>query len=306
MFNAIHAETKKRVNSLNIEDNSSFQYPGEEKWYADPNEIIDKGKVKDIQKIEVSFVKSHSKEINGMKYWWSPYFRVNNKNNLGVKVVNESPEHRMVKNFIYNKIKKNELKFVYSSINKPYKYDNKIWIGKNKEKIDNDKLGIEVTCKNNKVFVADIIIPFKKKDNFLGKGIIVEIQFSKENKKIKNKRTLDRALQGYSVSWYHKNDFEKIAKNHIKLKDDKLKVDSMYKILEKQKEKSLQDFRYYIEKHSRELDKKIEKLKQEKRDRIIGKKCEKCGVGRFRKVNGKYGKFYACSNYPECDHKVTV
>jgi len=32
--------------------------------------------------------------------------------------------------------------------------------------------------------------------------------------------------------------------------------------------------------------------------------CPKCGVGRTVRKNGRYGEFYSCSTYPECDGKL--
>jgi DNA topoisomerase-1 len=44
----------------------------------------------------------------------------------------------------------------------------------------------------------------------------------------------------------------------------------------------------------------VEKEKEkESDDTVPGMKCEKCGADMVVK-NGRYGAFYACSNYPKC------
>ena len=43
--------------------------------------------------------------------------------------------------------------------------------------------------------------------------------------------------------------------------------------------------------------------KHEKKDKIEAGICPRCG-GRLVEREGKYGKFYGCSNYPKCDFMI--
>ncbi|MFP4019071.1 MAG: topoisomerase DNA-binding C4 zinc finger domain-containing protein [Bacteroidales bacterium] len=310
MFNAIHAETKKSVNSLNIEDDSSFNFPKKEKWYADPNEIesYDEDKVENIKEIEVKYRKKSKKIINkfGTEYFISPHFWIPNKKKLGINTVTESKEHKLAKNFIYNKLLNNDLEFVYSKVYSPEKYKNKFLAN---GKIDKSRIGIEVVCKNNKKQIADILLPFKKRDKLFGEGIVIEIQFTKQGKKQRKKRTINWCLKGYSISWYKINDFNEVSENFIELKDDVMKVEPMYKILKKYKEELVKDLRFSTQNLSRKIDEKMEEFKKMKKEAIkpaLNGKCPKCGKGILRKIKGKKGDFYGCSQYPLCNFTVSI
>jgi len=54
------------------------------------------------------------------------------------------------------------------------------------------------------------------------------------------KRNLEWAFKGYSVCWVWKDDFENISDSIIEIKDEKLKLEPVSKILNEFKEKSYQ------------------------------------------------------------------
>jgi len=128
MFFAINSKTEEKVNSITIEHNPSYQFLNEEVWYADPDEIESCPNEIDIEKLEVKFREGSVDIINwnGTKYDVSPHFYIINKTKLGINTIPESKEHKLAKNWIYNKIKNKRLIINYSSINKPYKYKNEI------------------------------------------------------------------------------------------------------------------------------------------------------------------------------------
>ncbi|GAJ16185.1 unnamed protein product, partial [marine sediment metagenome] len=176
MEGSYNSETNTYVTALSLELNVSYQFPKNEIWFADPNliESYDKNKIKDITRIEVRFRKGCDSVIRkdtGKEYSIAPHFFIPNKTKLGINLVPESKEHKLAKNWIYNRIKNKNLKFKYSSVKRPFEYENEINI--NDLEIDYNKIGIEVTVKNRKTQRADIIIPFKKYSELFGTGIVI-------------------------------------------------------------------------------------------------------------------------------------
>ena len=118
---------------------------------------------------------------------------------LNINTIPESKEHKLAKNWIYNKIKQKNLLLTYSIINKPYKYPNQINLFD--LPLDYEKIGIEViTSTLREKRRADVICPFIRKHKILGKGIVFEIQFSKQKERTKKLRELDWAIRGYSIA----------------------------------------------------------------------------------------------------------
>jgi len=305
MEGAINSVTGKYVYAINLELNPSYLFPKNEKWYADPNNILsyDKEKIKDITKIEVRYRKGCDKIINwnGTEYSIAPCFYIPNKSKLGINIVPESKEHKLAKNWVYNRIKNKKLIFQYSTVHRPWDYDNEINI-KDLD-IDYSKVGIEITVKNNKTQRADIIIPLKKYDEFFGTGIIVEIQFSKQYDSTTEKRNYEWAFKGYSICWLWIDDFENISEEIIELKEDKLIIEPLQKILHDFSKKNLNEFRQKIQQLSRLIDKKMQELNY---PFCIGE-CKVCGKGYMTKKKGNYGWFYGCSNWREgCKHIIQI
>jgi len=309
MNGAINSVTSKYIQALNLELDPSYQFPKEEKWFADPNDIefYDKEKVEDISKIEVRYRKGNDSVMNwkGTEYSIAPCFFIPNKSELGIELIPESKEHKLAKNWIYNKIKNKNLKFIYSTVSRPWDYDNEINISE--LDVDYSKIGIEVVVRNSKTQRADIIIPFKSFHKLFGAGIVIEIQFSKQYDETTNKRNKEWAYKGYSLIWLWKDDFENVSENFIELKEDKLKIEILDKVLEEAQDKRLDELKQKTQTLSRMIDKKMDELNY---PFALGE-CKKCNVGYMTKKKikkglnvGKY--FYACSNFPNCRHAIFI
>lgn len=306
MEGAINSVTNEYISALKIELDSSYQFPKEEVWYADPNEILsyDKDKVLDIKKIEVRYRKGNDSVINynGTEYSIAPCFFIPNKTELGINLIPESKEHKLAKNWVYNRIKKQKLVFQYSTATRPFDYANVISI---KElNINYSKVGIEVTIKNNKVQRADIIIPFNSFHSLLGIGIVIEIQFSKQYEETTERRNKEWAFKGYSVCWLWIDDFKNISEEVIELKEDKLILEPLEKILYDYQNKTERDMRLNVQELSRMIDEKMRELNY---PFCIGE-CKKCNRGYMTKRKSKRGdkEWYGCSNYPECNHTLWI
>ena len=256
MFFAINSKTGENVDSLTIEENPSYQFPKEEIWYADPDEIKNCPKEKDIKKIEVRFRTGATDVTNwkGTKYDISPHFFIPNRKKLKINIIPESKEHKQGKNWIYNILKKEKLLINYSKVNKPYPYENQIKLFD--LKIDKEKIGLETNCGyfgGIKSRIADVICPFQKVHPLFNTGIVFEIQFSKMMKRTKTDREMDWALKGYSVVWLFKEDFEEISDSNIVLKKDSVNVDSNLSLLKFYKKSIMKTFKVEIQEEVRKL-----------------------------------------------------
>lgn len=317
MEGAFNSKTNEYISALKIEFDASYQFPKEDIWYADPNEILsyDKEKVKDITKVEVRFRKGADdvQNFNGTIYAISPCFFIPNKTELGINLIPESKEHKLVKNWVYNKIKNKDLKFGYSNVTKPKEYTN--YINIIDLDVDYSKVGIEITVNNNKVQRADVIIPFKNFSSLFGIGIIIEVQFSKQYDTTTEKRNKDWAFKGYSVCWLKISDFKNISEDFIELKEDKLTIEPLDKILYNYQNKIENDMRLVIQELARQLTDKTtfleglidSKMKELNYPFCIGE-CKRCHQGYMTKRKSKKGdkEWYSCSNYPNCNHTIWI
>ena len=259
MFFAINSKTGEKVNSLTIEENPSYQFIKEDIWYADCDEIESCPKEIDIEKIKVNFREGSTDNINcnGTKYDVSPHFYIPNKTKLGINTIPESKEHKLAKNWIYNKLKQKKLILNYSSINKPYKYSNKINLFD--LPIDKEKIGIETHSSKigiNSSRRADVICPFMIKHPILGNGIIFEIQFSKQRIKTKISRELDWSIRGYSIAWLYKKDFNEISDLVIDLKKDSVDVDSFANLIKENNRQFVKQLKFCVQEQCRKLEEK--------------------------------------------------
>lgn len=309
MDTAINSKTGEIINAISLETNPSYLSYKEEKWYADPNNIesYDKEKIKDITKIEVRYRKGNDKVINynGTEYVIAPCFFILNKEELGINTIPESKEHKMTKNWIYNRIKNKNLYFMYSTVKRPFEYTNGFNI--QSLNVDYNKVGIEIVVLNNKTQKADVIIPLKNKDTFLGNGIVIEIQFSKQWISTENKRSYEWAFKGYSICWLHFEDFKEISESMIELKEDKLLLEPLDKLLYQFNKENKEDLRSFTQNLARMIDIKMGELNY---PFIIGK-CDVCGKGYMAKKKVRKGEnvgnlFYGCSNFPECRHCIWI
>jgi len=328
MFYAINSKTEEKVNSLTIEENSSYQFLNEEIWYADSDEIESCPDEINITKIKVNFRQGHRTiNYNGTEYAVAPHFYIPNKTKLNINTIPESKEHNLAKNWIYNKIKQKQLTLNYSTINKPYKYHNRINLFD--LPIDKKKIGIEIPAKrigDGMGRRADVICPFIVKHPILGNGIIFEIQFSKQKVKVRVSREYDWSIRGYSIAWLYEKDFNNISEFIIDLKKEDVNVDSFANLIKQNNKSFVRDLKSTVQNECRKLDEKryeiVNEIKKSKFEKIeISKQeireiveeefnfikdtfqpiCPKCKIHMLLKSK-KDGsnKFWGCSNYPFC------
>jgi len=327
MFFAINKNTKEKINSIYLEQNSSYQFIKEDEWYADPDYIETLPENIEINKIKVRFREGCIDAISckGNKYDISPHFYIPNKKKLGINTIPESKEHKQAKNWIYNILKKKKNLFInYAKINKPFPYKEKINILN--LPIDLERIGVEAgssTFGFKKSRRADVICPFIIKHPILGNGIIFEIQFSNQKEKTRLDRELDWALRGYSLVWIFKEDIEEVSNNNLLLKKDSLDVNTFTSLIKKNNQILVKNLRTTTQELSRQLEEKkyeiINEIKEKKLaelniDRIeikeivedmfdelknkIQPRCPKCNTLMVLKTNRTNGKkFWGCINY---------
>lgn len=327
MFFAINSKTEQKVNSLTIEEDASYNLISEDIWYADPDEIESCPDNIDIEKIEVRFRMGHrTTNYNGTEYAVAPHFYIPNKSKLGINTIPESKEHKLAKNWIYNKIKNKSLSISYSSVSKPYKYQNKIDLFH--LPIDYNKIGIEVTSSTDKNRLhrrADIICPFIVSHPILGNGIVFEVQFSRQNTKTKISRELDWSIRGYSICWIFKDDIEILSDLMFKTKTDELRVDSFASLIKQNNKSFSRDLKILVKEQCRKLDNKkyeiINEIYESKLKTFDVEDIKKIAIDEFERLKGlvqpicprcdiplllksrrdKTGKFWGCMNYPRCN-----
>lgn len=330
MFFAINSKTNEKVNSITLESNPSYQFIKEDIWFADSDEIEDCPKGIDINKIIVKF-REGARDIinwNGTKYDISPHFFIPNKEKLGINTIPETKEHKLAKNWVYNRIikSKKELIINYSQINKPYKYKNSVKLSE--LFINKEMIGIETSCSTFGKRIrrrADVICPFISKHQLFGNGIVFEIQFQQQRKTTEFDRELDWAIRGYSVCWLSKEDFNFITDILIDLKKDNVNVSSWASLIKQSNKQHIKNLKYSVQELCRKLDfkkqdifnslkEKFEKIltedldvqiKELVRDEIDNYSsnfqpiCPRCNI-RAKLIDWNESKFWGCSNYPDC------
>lgn len=255
MFWAIHKKTGRKVNSLIIFKDASFQTPYDEKWIADPDEIENWDEIK-VKHPEIKVVYVKEKQFinyNGTDVGVSPHFRIPNSTKLGINIIPETKEHRLAKNWIYNRLNNNDLNLWYSSVNKPFKYINSFKL--EDINIDYQKISIETQVVDVKKRIADVICPFVSTNPLLGNGIVFEIQFGKI--RTEETRSEDWAFKGYSVCWLHQADFQTLNEDLIELKDKNVKVNSFAVLLKNGTKNQIRNLKYEVQNQSRLLDQKL-------------------------------------------------
>lgn len=264
MDRAINKSTNKIISAFEIFKNGSYQNLTKGEWIAPKDSLYNWEEISE----EDSFV-HYVKEKEFINYnethiWCSPHFAV--YPNSKAKTTEESETHKLLKNWLFNRLKQDDLEIRYSKGIKPHKYDNKLKLSE--LDINWNDYEIEVTTKATKKLRADILLPFYKKDIFLGKGIMFEIQLSSQNEFQIYDRTIERALHGYSIVWLFENDFS-MKKEYIELKNNILKVNSFSEQMHFAKKEFIGKLKQEVEQQCRYLDEKISEtnLTIEKLDR---------------------------------------
>ena len=261
MDRAINKETNEIVTAFEVYKNGSYQNLTKGEWIAPKDSIYNWEEISEEDSY-VHYVKEKRyTNWKGTNVATSPYFAV--YPNSKAKTVSESPEHKMLKDWLFNRLKKDDLEIVYSRPTKKHQYNNSNKLSE--LNVDWNNYSIEVPIRSIKNLRADILLPFKNKHPILGFGIIIEIQLSNQNIEITYDRTIDRAICGYSTIWLFKKDFE-ISDNkketEIELKNNKLKVFSFASELKYGGKKFTKHLKFVVEEQCRFLDIKQQELIQ--------------------------------------------
>ncbi len=282
MDRAINKKTDKLVHAFDVFKDGSYQNLIKGEWISPKDSIHNWDEIQEEDSF-VHYVKEKRyTNWKGTDIVSRPHFAVYPGSKA--KTVGETPEHKMLKNWMFNRLYKDDLEIIYSKATKKYKFDN---INKLSElKIDWNNYSVEVPIRSRKNLQADILLPFKKKHELLGYGIVIEIQLSKQNKEQTYNRSIDRAINGYSTIWLFENDFE-INEDEIELKSNKLKVFSFSSELKHSGKKFARELKILVENQCRYLDIKKEELIK-KTEEIEDYKLEIIEELK-KKINGFFG-----------------
>lgn len=266
MFWAINKRTGKTVNSIEMINDPTYILPHEDDWIADPDEIQNweevSKKYSEIKVVPVSDKKFIN--YNGTKVVVSPHFKILNATKLGINSIPESREHKMAKNWIYNRVKNKDLEIHYSYNKKLKKEINPVKISE--LPIDLNGLSIETRVISRGVRIADVLLPFHMKHPQLGDGIVFEIQFSRQKPSTEERRTQDWAYRGFSVCWLHESDFERLSNVLIELKDNNLKINSWATTLKESNKSQIKELKFCVKNLANMLDSKMEELNEKMRE----------------------------------------
>lgn len=255
MDRAINKTTEELVDVFEVFKNGSYQNLSKGEWIAPKDSIHNWDEISEKDSY-VHYVKEKEyTNWKGTKIWCSPCF-AKYPGSLA-KTVEESPEHKMLKNWLFNRLRNDDLEIVYSTATKKNKFENKSKLSE--LNIDWNNYSVEVPIRSRKNLRADILIPFKQKHALLGFGIVIEIQVSKQNEKETYERSIDRAINGYSTIWLFEKDFE-INEDEIELKNNNLKVFSFVSELKHSGKKFAKELKLLVEEQCRYLDIKKEEL----------------------------------------------
>lgn len=242
MWKAINKKTGLLIPAFKIEWDASWIGKEREEWIA-PYPQIENWKFlkeKGINEVKVSFVKSYIRE-DGVKV--RTHFRIVTE--FAREIMNESEEHLLAKEGIYEDVIDNLLKINGKPIRDLFQIDD---------------IDFEYHLSKSRFSkIADVIVTFKEKDVQYGKGIIFEVQLSNQTKENTDDRTYDRIIEGYSVVWLWDGMFN----INNKLKDKEVILIPYLKALEEYKEKKKEEFNEEINLYGNVIDKKIQEAKSE-------------------------------------------
>jgi hypothetical protein len=185
MLKAIHKDSGKLISSFKLIKDLSWAGRSKEKFIAPSYEIGNwiELKKKGITEVEVIYVNPYFK--NDEKEYVSGHFRIKTEGAVE-NICNESEEHKLAKEILYQRILDDEIKII--------NFDNK----KISFFADIEDISIEERVGRKK---ADVLVDFKEIHPVLGRGISFEVQISPQNEKKTFERTYSRSAQGYSIVW---------------------------------------------------------------------------------------------------------
>jgi len=252
MDRAINKSTKELVSAFDIFKNGSYQNLNKGEWISPKDSIYNweelENKEEPVHYVKMGKVKYKSGK-EGLRV---PHFAI--YPNSKAKTVEESLKHKLLKNWLFGRLKEDDLILVYSKGVKPHKYINKIKISE--LDINWNDYEIEVTTKGTRKLRADIMLPFNRKHLFLGEGIFFEIQLSNQTEEQTYERSINRALHGYSICWLFEKDFI-IEEDNIELINKEIKINSFSEQIHFAKKGFVRKLKIIVEEQCRFLDDKI-------------------------------------------------
>jgi len=304
MDNAFNKNTNKIVPGWAIYKDTSYILPKDDVWHVNPDEVENYEEI--LQKEGIEFIECRYKEGHDRQYtnkegegditFVIPHFFIPNREKRGIKLINETEDHKRLKNFIFNIIsEKIHLEFSFVKINQ----NNQKNIVKIKLKdLDINWENLRLSTKEDFLETSivdifntrrvDVLFPFNKKDPILGYGLAFEVQLSKQSAELQKKRTIDRALKGFSTIWLDKTHFED---NSLNLKSLEVNIYSWQSVLHHNAENIENNILEKIQRYSREIEEKI------KNTNMAGHKCPSCEKGILTLNKGKYGSFLGCTDF---------
>ena len=279
MDRAINKSTGEIISAFEVHKNGSYQNLTKGEWIAPNDSIYNLDEDLSEEDLYVHYVKEKRyKNWKDTSVVTSPYFAIfpNSKANT----IPENKEHKVLKNWLFNRLKKDDLEFVYSTAGKKNQYNNIIKLSE--LNIDWNKYDIEVHTKGYKALRADILLQFKKKHPSLGSGIFIEIQLSSQREDVTFNRSIDRAVQGYSTAWLFEKDFEFNEElTEIILKKNEIKIHSFSSELKHNGKLFIKNLKIIVEEQCRYLDEKIKETNfaeeelNEKKENILKELLER-------------------------------
>jgi len=266
MDRAINKETDEIITAWEVGENASYQ-DKKDCWIA-PKDSIYNWDDLDATEIKVHHVsEKRYKNWRGTNIFCSPYFAV--YPNSKAKTVQESPQHKMLKNFIYNALKNKDINLIISKQKRKKNELKKVSIKELKDLIDWNSYDIEITSRGYKTLRADVLLPFKQKHELLGYGIDFEIQLQNQTERITYNRSIKWALNGFSVVWLFENDFYfNENKTDIELKNNDLKVFSYSQELYFSGKEFCKNLKKTVIQQSRLLDNKLKEVENKSNKKI--------------------------------------
>lgn len=241
MFEAIHKSTGILVSSYKIAEGLAWQGKSKDEFIAPTSAINnwDELNAKGIREVKVSFVNTFDRyEGTDKKQKVMAHFRIETEGAIGDTWVNESEEHKLAKDYIYNNWQQLIL----------YNHEN---ICLKDIPIEDIKIERGIGQKR-----ADVLITFKEFHKVLGNGIAIEIQISPQNACETLIRSYDRAAYGYSICWIWSNELKQFN-NLIKVIPYSIALEDYAKELIKMQDSRFAEIGHKIEIMGMEIFKKI-------------------------------------------------
>ncbi len=256
MDKAFNKKTNKTIDAIEIFKDGSYQQIKKNEWISPIDSITNWDELEKlgIKEVKVHYVspKRWIDKNNNKQRFTSSCFAVYPNSPAKTKG-GESEEHKKLKNWLFERLAIDDLKLLYSQGTKPHRYKNFIKLSELEIDWSNYQIP-EATIKSTNKIRADILLPFKSKDNFFGDGIIFEIQLCGQKEDKIYERTIDRIKKGYSVVWVYPTDFYE-DKNGLTINEE-LKIYPFSVLLNEDGKIFLNELRNTIEKQCRFMDEK--------------------------------------------------